>query len=305
MTHRSITLETRGALFAFVGVLMFAATLPATRLAVADLDPWWLALARAELAAALGALALAVTRQPWPARTQWTGLGITAGGVVIGFPLLTSLAMTGASAGRGAVVVGLLPFATAAASAVRTGERPSRAFWLCAGMASAAITVWALRGTQVTPGWNDLALLAAVAAAAVGYAEGGRLARTLGGWQTIAWALVLTAPLLLLPTLWLTHALPLQHAAPSAWGGFVYVTVFSQFVGFLFWYGGMAMTGVARASQMQLLQVFLTLIIAWALLGERIEPSTWGVAAFVVMLIWIGRRTTIRQTAATGVQDGR
>jgi drug/metabolite transporter (DMT)-like permease len=304
MTSTTSSQETRGAVFAFIGVVMFAATLPATRLAVADLDPWWVALARAELAAALGALALWLTRQPRPRRADWAGLGITAAGVVLGFPLLTSIAMTGASAGRGAVVVGLLPFATAAASAFRNGERPSRAFWLCAGAASAVIVTWALHGTQVIPGWNDIALLAAVLAAAVGYAEGGRLARTLGGWQTIAWALVLSAPWLLLPALWLTHTLPLQHANLSAWIGFLYVTVFSQFIGFLFWYGGMAMTGVARASQMQLLQVFLTLIIAWALLDERIEPSTWLVAGFVVLLIWIGRRTSIRPAALPGTRAG-
>ena len=234
MNHRPVTTESRGALYAFVGVLMFAATLPATRLAVDAFDPWWVALARAEFAAALGALALWLTRQPWPQRSQWPALGITAAGVVLGFPLFTSLAMTGASAGRGAVVVGLLPFATAAASALRNGERPSLAFWLCAGAASAAITVWALHGTTVAPGWTDLALLAAVVAGALGYAEGGRLARALGGWQTIAWALLLAAPVLLIPTLWLSWSVPLRQAPASAWAGFVYISVFSQFLGFLF-----------------------------------------------------------------------
>jgi drug/metabolite transporter (DMT)-like permease len=285
--------ELEGMLLALAGVAIFGATLPATRLAVAALDPWWVALARAEVAAALAGIALLATRQRLPAREHWRGLAVTAAGVVLGFPLFSSLAMTTTSASHGAVVVGLLPFATAIVATWRNGERPAPAFWLAAAAGSAVVIGFALRAGAGALSSGDLALLAAVASGALGYAEGGRLARALGGWQTIAWALLLAAPVLALPTAWLTFVQPFDGVPRSAWGGFLYVAVFSQLLGFLFWYGGMALGGVARVSQVQLLQIFFTLVFAHLALGEAIEPATWLVALAVVALVALGRRAPV------------
>lgn len=289
--------ELRGMLVALVGVVMFAATLPATRIAVAHLSPWWIALGRAELAAILAGIALWARRERLPAREHWPSLALTALGVVLGFPLFSSLAMVSASASHGAVVAGLLPFATVVAATLRSGERPAASFWAAASAGSAVVIGFALRGGDGALGAGDWAMLAAVAAGAIGYAEGGRLARTLGGWQTIAWALVIAAPLLALPTLWVGMTQPFASVPASAWAGFLYVAVFSQLVGFLFWYGGMAIGGVARVSQVQLLQLFFTLLFAWLLLDEPVDGLTWLVALLVVALVALGRRAPVRVAA--------
>lgn len=286
--------ELRGMLIALAGVIIFAATLPATRVAVAHFSPWWVALARAELAAVLAGAALWLRGERVPPREHWPAIGLTALGVVLGFPLFSSLAMVSASASHGAVVAGLLPFATAIAATLRSGERPAAAFWAAAALGSGVVVAFALRSGGGAMGAGDWAMLAAVAAGALGYAEGGRLARVLGGWQTIAWALVASAPVLALPTLWLSVSQPFASAPGAAWAGFLYVAAFSQFLGFLFWYGGMAIGGVARVSQVQLLQLFFTLLFAWLLLGEPVDASTWLVALVVVALIAIGRRAPVR-----------
>ena len=292
-------------LVALVGVVIFAATLPATRVAVAEFDPWWLALARAELAAMLAAVALVVTGQRPPAREHWRGLALTALGVVLGFPLFSSIAMRSTDASHGAVISGLLPFATVVAATLRSGERPAPSFWFAAFAGSAVVVAFALRNGGGALHSGDWAMLAAVAGGALGYAEGGRLARSLGGWQTIAWALVFSAPVLALPTLWLSLAQPFSSASPGAWAGFLYVSVFSQLIGFLVWYAGMAIGGVARVSQVQLLQLFFTLIFAWWLLDEAVDATTWLVAGLVVLLIAVGRRAPIRHAGAPPLDHGR
>jgi len=285
--------ETRGMLLGLVAVAMFAMTLPMTRLAVAELDPVWLAFARAEGAALLAAAALLASGSPLPARRHWPALAATAGGVVVGFPLFSSIAMRHTDASHGAVITGLMPLATALIATRLAGERPSRGFWLAAIAGSLVVCGFALREGAGSVGAGDLAMLAAVATGAAGYAWGGRLARELGGWQTIAWVLVFSAPVLALPTLWLSLRTDLASVGPAAWSGFLWVTVFSQFVGFFFWYGGMAIGGVARVSQVQLLQLFLTLVFAAWVGGERVDAWTWAVAAAVVAIVAAGRRAPV------------
>lgn len=283
---------------ALIGVMIFAGTLPATRIAVAEMSPAWLALARAEFAALLGAFALWVSRAPRPKARHLVPLALTSLGVVLGFPLFSSIAMRGASASHGAVIVGLLPFATVVAATLFGGERPSRGFWLAAFAGSAVVVTFALHAGGGAFAWSDWAMLAAVAAGALGYATGGKLAGELGGWQTIAWALLLAAPILLVPCVWLTINEPLAQASLPAWAGFAYVTVFSQLLGFVFWYGGMVIGGVARVSQVQLLQLFFTLIFSWWLLDEPIGATTWLAAIAVVVLIALGRRAAVRAARA-------
>lgn len=287
--HDQRRAASRGMALGFLGVLAFSLTLPMTRVAVAEIDPVWLAFGRAELAAALAALALFVRGVPLPPRRHWGALFGAALGVVLGFPLLSSLAMRTTEAGHGSIIVALLPLATVIAAARLAHERPTPAFWAAALAGSAVVLGFALSRGSGSLSVGDLALLAAVAAGALGYAYGGMLSRHLGGWQTICWILVFSAPLLLIPTLWLTAVRPFAQVSWQAWAAFGYVSVFSQLVGFFFWYGGMALGGVARVSQVQLLQLFLTLIFAGLINGESVGPATWLVAAVVVLIVALGR----------------
>jgi drug/metabolite transporter (DMT)-like permease len=278
-----------GLLYGLVGVASFSLTLPATRLAVADLDPVFVGLGRAVVAAVLAAGVLVWTRSPWPGRALVPRLLLVAGGVVVGFPLFTAWAMRRVPAAHGAVVVGLLPLATALTAAWLAHERPSRRFWASALFGSAVVVAFALWDGGGELQGADALLVAAVAAAAVGYAEGGRLARTLGGWQVICWALVLAAPAMLVPTLLVADA-RLLAAPASAWAGFAYVSGVSMFLGFFAWYRGLALGGIAAVGQVQLLQPFLTIAASALLLGERVGAATYVAAALVIASIAIGRR---------------
>jgi drug/metabolite transporter (DMT)-like permease len=283
----------RGLLYGLLGVACFSLTLPATRIAVTGLDPVFVGLGRAVVAALLAAVALLATRSPWPGRAQLPRIAIVAAGVIVGFPLFTALAMRHVPASHGAIVIGVLPLATALAGAWLAHERPAPAFWLCSVAGSAVVVTFALWRGGGTLQLADLLLLAAVAAAAIGYAEGGRLARTLGGWQVISWALVLSAPLVLLPTLWVVDA-RIVSASPAAWAGFAYVSVVSMFLGFFAWYRGLALGGIAVVGQTQLLQPFLTLFASALLLGEPLDPATFVAAGLVVVAIALARRFAVR-----------
>ena len=285
----TVVARRRGLLYGLLGVACFSLTLPATRVAVTGLDPVFVGLGRALVAALLAAAVLVATRSAWPGRALLPRIAIVAAGVIVGFPLLTALAMRHVPASHGAIVIGVLPLATALAGAWLAHERPAPAFWLCSAAGSAVVVAFALWHGGGTLQVADLLLLAAVGAAAIGYAEGGRLARTLGGWQVISWALVLAAPLLLLPTLWVVDA-RIASATPGAWAGFAYVSVFSMFLGFFAWYRGLALGGIAVVGQTQLLQPFLTLFASALLLGEPLEPATFVAAALVVAAIALARR---------------
>lgn len=289
--------ETAGLAYGFLGVLIFSLTLPATRLAVAELDATVVGLGRAIGAAILAALLLKITRQPLPAQRHLPSLLIIAAGVIVGFPLLSAWAMRSLPASHGAIVLGILPLATAMAGALRTGDRPSLAFWLCSSMGSAIVVLFALLmgGGQLQ--MADLALLGAVAAAAIGYAEGGRLSRQLGAWQVICWALVVSAPVLAVPV-GLTIAQQGVQASLSAWLGFGYVSIFSMFLGFFAWYHGLAIGGVARVSQMQLLQPFLTLFASALFLHEQVTVITVITAFAVIGTIALSRKMPITRAPA-------
>ena len=268
-----------GLVLGALGVLGFSFSLPATKLAVADLDPWFVAFGRAAVAAGLAAVVLTATRAPRPTGRQWRSLLVVAGGVVIGFPLLTSLALETRPAGQSAVVIAVLPAATAVMAVLRAGERPSAAFWLASGAGLAAALTFAVTRGAGGPGAADLLLLGAVVLCALGYAEGGALSRTLGGARTICWALVLSAPLTA-PVAALTAG-GLQ-AGSAAWVGFAYVSAISMFLGFFAWYAGLARGGVARVGQVQLAQPILGLSWAALVLGEPITRGD-GLTAAVVL----------------------
>lgn len=293
------TVETRGMLWGLVGVALFGFTLPFTRLAVADLDPIFVALGRAIVAAILAAAVIAWTRTPFPDRRHWSRLTIAALGVVVGFPIAATTAMTTVPASHGAVVLGLLPIGTALAGTLRGGERPSPAFWICALLGSAVVIWFALRegGGSFVPADAWLAL--AVVCASIGYAEGAVVSRALGGWQTISWILVLSAPILVLPVLVVAWRSNVAAAGASAWIGFAYVSVVSMYLGFFAWYRGLALGGTARVGQIQLFQGFFTLAGAAAFAGEAIGLDVILFCLAVVAIVTIGRRMPVASTATS------
>jgi drug/metabolite transporter (DMT)-like permease len=283
----------RGLFLGWLGVLGFSGTLVFTRLAVRELDPTFVALGRALVAAALAAIVLRWRRAPWPARSQWPRLGLVAAGVVVGFPWLITLALRTMPAAHGAVIVGLLPAATSVLAVLRGGERPSAAFWVASAAGLAGI--FAFAATRGAHGLDraDWLALGAVLLAAVGYCEGGLLAREMPATQVICWALVFSGPVLLVPA-----ALSLLRsgaaAGPLAWLGFAYVAVVSMFLAFFAFYRGMAEAGIARVSQLQLSQPVLTLLWSGLFLGERIDTATVGAALFVVLCVLVTLKTRVR-----------
>ena len=268
----------------FVGVLIFSGSLPATRVAVADFDPTFLTSARAAIAVLLGLAMLILFRQKRPERSDFLSLVIVALGVVVGFPLLTALALKHVTSAHSIIFVGLLPLATAIFGVLRGGERPRPAFWLFSCIGSALVAGFALmQGVTASPVGDGL-MLAAIIVCGLGYAEGAALSRRLGGWQVICWALAISLPIMLVLTF---ATLPQSFAAigSGAWAGLAYVSLFSMLIGFVFWYRGLAQGGIAAVGQLQLLQPFFGLALAATLLHEQVSPLmvvvTLGVVACV------------------------
>ncbi len=266
-----------GLAWGLLGVAGFSLTVPLTRIAVGEgaLSPLFVGSGRAVIAGTLAVLALRLTHQRMPGAAQWWRLAVVAAGVVYGFPLLTSYALTEAGAGHGAVVIAVLPAATAVASTIRGRERPSPAFWALAVLGAVAAVVFAtVSGTgPVGLAWPDLLLLGAVVMGAAGYAEGGLLSREIGAWQTISWALVLALPGMAVLAVWSATADP-PHAGPAEWSSFLYLGTVSMFLGFFAWYRGLAIGPMVTVSQVQLLQPVMTIGAAAVLVGEPLTPTT-------------------------------
>ncbi|MBP1135881.1 drug/metabolite transporter (DMT)-like permease [Arthrobacter sp. PvP023] len=264
-----------GLWWGILGVAVFSFTVPFTKVAVAGMSPLFIGSGRAVVAAVLAAAALTLARQRLPRGVQWARLAVVAAGVVIGFPLLTSFALATTPASHGAVVIALLPAVTATAAVLRGRERPPMLFWLITGVGALAAIGFA---SMQSGGFGqlhsaDLLLLGSVVAAAIGYAEGGLLARELGPWQTVSWALVLASPLMVILTLFAMVQQP-PTATPVQWAAFAYLGVVSMFLGFFAWYRGLAIGPMARVSQVQLIQPVLSICWAGLLLGEALTWTT-------------------------------
>jgi drug/metabolite transporter (DMT)-like permease len=287
--------ENLGLLLAFIGVVLFGGTLPATRLAVAALDPWFVTFARAAIAGAAALVLLAAFRRPLPPRDTWSELAIVGLGSAIGFPLFTALAMQTVPAAHGGVVVGILPLATTLAGAWIAGERPSPGFWLVALAGTALVVVSALwHGGGGNFVGGDLFLLLGIATGAIGNAYSGRLVLKMPGWEVISWALVIVLPPSLPLALLLVPADP--AAVPgSAWTALLYVAILSQWVAFFPWNLGFKLAGIARVAQVQLLQTFVTVALAALVNGETIDPATVLSAGAVVVTLMIGRTMRVRR----------
>lgn len=291
MLHR----ETLGLLIGFIGIVIFGGTLPFTRLAVVDLDPWFVTAGRAALSGLLAVSALVVLRRPVPDWADMKRLALASLCLVGGFPAFTALAMLSVDASHGGVVLGLLPLVTAMFGTLLAGERPAPAFWLAAVAGAAIVVAFALRDGGWSFATGDFLLAGAVLSSSLGYVVSAKVARRFQGWEVISWALVIALPITLPATIWLA---PSDPAAVGTWSwiGFAYVTLMSQYLGFFAWNTGLAMGGIARVSQVQLLQTFVTLAIAAVLNREEVDALTWLAAGAVVLLVLIGRRAAIKRT---------
>jgi drug/metabolite transporter (DMT)-like permease len=273
-----------GWLNGFIGVLIFSGSLPATRLAVLEFDPVFLTVARATIAGLLALCMLLLFKEKRPARHQLLPLAIVALGVVVGFPLLTALALQYVSSAHSIVFVGLLPLATAAFGVLRGGERPRAVFWFFSILGSALVVGFALsQGLTANPA-GDILMLLAILACGLGYAEGAKLSRTLGGWQVISWALVLSLPVMI-PLTGFMAPRSFSGISTPAWISLAYVSVFSMLIGFVFWYRGLAQGGIAAVGQLQLLQPFFGLALAATLLHEQVSIGMLGVTVAVILCV--------------------
>ncbi|MCP1357055.1 DMT family transporter [Aneurinibacillus migulanus] len=290
--------ERLGLFLGCIGVLCFSLTLPTTRIAVEYFGPTVAGLGRTVIASLLATIVLLIRKEKLPSAKQFKGLIIVALGAVLGFPLLTSWAMEKLPASHGAVEIALLPLATAGFAIIRAGELPSFKFWIASIVGFMAVIVYAIQLGLGQLQYADFALLASVVILAFSYAEGGQLARDLGGWQVIAWALVIAAPFFIVPVL-LNVSGEMLHAPLRAWVSFVYLALVSQFLAYVAWYSGLAMGGVSRVSQIQYLQPFLMILFSALLLNESITLFTMVTSVIVVLSVVLGKNTTVRKVQST------
>jgi len=292
-----MTKETRGLLLGFIGVAGFSLTPPATRAAVLHLDPLFVTYGRAVLAGVIAALILGLSNQRWPPRHTLLSLAVVAACIVIIFPLLLALALRTVPAAHTGVMLGILPLMTVIVATLRCKESPSPLFWCVAVLGGGVVMGYALMYGEGAIQAADGLLVIAVVIAAVGYAEGARLGKSLGSWQTVCWALVVGAPILLLPLIIMFYNSPIV-APTSAWVGFFYVALVSQLFAFFPWYHGMAIAGTAKVSQIMLLMPLMTIVFSSTLLLETVDGITWLFAGVIVMIVALSWRLPVRRTDA-------
>ncbi|MET9293379.1 DMT family transporter [Streptomyces sp. NPDC003077] len=288
--HSDTPRDTRsGTLLAALGVVSFSFSFPATVWALDGFGPWTSTGVRGLLAGLIAAVCLFAARVPLPERRHWPGLLTVAGGCVIGFPLLTTLALQTSTTAHSAVVIGVLPLATAVISSVLTGRRSSRTFWTAAGLGALTVIAFTLQQSRGLPTLGDVYLFGALLVCAAGYAQGGRLASHMPGWQVIAWGVVAALPVSVLVT---GLSLPWEpvHLTAKAAVGMAYIAAISQFGGFVVWYRGMAAIGVPKASQIQLAQPLITLVWSVLLMDEQLSPLAAVTALIVLGCIAVTQR---------------
>ena len=293
--------ELFGLIFGFLAVAGFSVTLPATRIAVSYIDPILVGLGRSLIVVIPAVLLLYWMKSPVPTRKQWWSITIVMFGVVFSFPLLTSIAMQNISGAQGGIVVSVLPLFTAIAGALLLKQRPSYSFWLMALLGSALVLIYLLWSRQGQLQSSELILLGASVLCAIGYAEGGKLAREMGGVAVISWAIVLSVPFTVIPVFYTWQSdnsgesfwVIVRQIPWKAWMGFIYIGFISQWIAFIFWYRGLALGGIVRVSQIQLIQPFLTLLVSAMLLGESITLIMLLFAVAVVITVAIGRNMPV------------
>lgn len=277
-------IRSNGWINGIIGVLLFSGSLPATRIAVLDLNPIFLTVSRATIAGLLALGGLIIFKERKPTQKQIIPLFIVAVGVVIGFPLLSALALQYLTSADSLVFLGLLPLATASFGVLRGGERPKPLFWLFSIIGSLFIIGYAIAQGITTSPLGISLMLVAVILCGLGYAEGAKLSKTLGGWQVISWALVLSLPFMI-PLVFFYRPSSFANVDIKAWFGLAYVSIFSMFIAFIFWYKGLAQGGIASIGQLQLLQPFLGLAVASIFLNEKVSLNMIGITMAVILCV--------------------
>nr|WP_319556455.1 DMT family transporter [uncultured Vibrio sp.] len=287
-TYKTNSGSVSGWLNGLLGVIIFSGSLPATKLAIIDINPFFLTFLRASIAGILAAILIFGFRQQRPHKSQMLSLIVVSLGVVVGFPLLTAMALQHVTSAHSIVFLGLLPLTTAIFGVLRGGEQPQSAFWIFSVIGSALVIGFALsQGTSIST-VGDLLMLSAIIACGLGYAEGARLTRVLGGWQVISWALIISLPFMLIASL-LTMPESFKSIGNTAWFSLCYVSLFSMLIGFIFWYKGIAIGGIASVGQLQLLQPFFGLGLSAMILHETVSPVMVLITLGVILCV-IGSR---------------
>ena len=287
--------ESKGMILGFLGVAAFGLTLPATRFIVPYFDPIFIGLGRAVIASVVAAFILIATRQSRPTRHQLMQLSVVALGVVLGFPVLTAWAMETVPASHGGVVLGVLPLATATAAVIVSREKPSAGFWIFSLIGSIVVVTYSLLQGFGSFQLGDLLLIGAILSAGLGYALGGKLSKELGGWQVICWALVISFPFIILPAWMQAPEENFSNLPINVLLSFLYLALVSQLFGFFLWNKGLALGGIARVSQTQLMQPFVTLLASAYLINETVSLQTILFAVLVVCIVAIGKKMPVYQ----------
>lgn len=286
--------ETKGMLIGFIGILIFSLTLPVTKLAILSFNPYFIAFGRATLAGAVALAYLVVKHEPMLAKADIGKFVVIALGVVFGFPILTTVAMTHGSSSHGAVILGMMPLATTVIGVIRFGERPSLGFWVVSVLGAALVVVYALLKSSGSFTLVDILLVLGGICACIGYVEGGELSRKMNPRAVISWALVISLPFNIVFS-YLTFNSAYFDAGIGAWTIFIYLSLFPMFLGFFFWYEGLAIGGIARVSQVQLIQPFCTLLAASILLGDSLTWMNLVFAVLVVSTVILGKQMLIKR----------
>ena len=288
--------ESKGMILGFLGVVAFGLTLPATRFVVPYFDPIFIGLGRAVIASVIAAFILIATKQSKPTRKQLTQLSVVALGVVLGFPVLTAWAMETVPASHGGVVLGILPLATAVAAVIVSKEKPSVGFWIFSLIGSIVVVTYSLLQGFGSFQLGDLLLVGAIISAGLGYALGGKLSKELGGWQVICWALVISFPFIIFPAWMQAPEEDFSNLPLNVLLSFLYLALVSQLFGFFLWNKGLALGGIARVSQTQLIQPFVTLLASAFLINETVNLQTIIFAVLVVSIVAIGKKMPVHET---------
>ena len=286
--------ETKGMLIGFIGILIFSLTLPVSKIAVLSFDPYFIAFGRATLAATVALAYLLYKQESMPSQADFAKFAVIALGVVFGFPVFTTVAMAEGSSSHGAVILGMMPLATTVIGVIRFKERPSLGFWLVSLLGAALVVLYALLKNSGSFTYIDGLLVLGGICACVGYVEGGELSRKMDPRSVISWALVISLPINLVMS-YVTFDPQYLNAGSVAWTSFIYLSLFSMFIGFFFWYEGLAVGGIARVSQVQLTQPFCTLIAASVLLGDSLTMMNLVFAFLVVSTVILGKRMLVRR----------
>lgn len=286
--------ESKGMLIGFVGILIFSLTLPITKVVLVSFNPYFIAFGRALLAGLFALAYLLYTRAPLPTRPDYMKLIVIALGVIFGFPIFTTIAMQEGSSAHGAVILGMMPLATTVIGVIRFKERPSLGFWLVSILGAGLVVVYALLKNSGSFTYIDGLLVLGGICACVGYVEGGELSRKMSPSQVISWALVISLPVNLVATVFSFDA-AYWGANPFIWTSFIYLGLFPMYLGFFFWYGGLAIGGIARVSQVQLIQPFCTLIAASLILGDRLTLMNMVFAFLVVSTVVLSKKMLVKR----------